>query len=137
MLNTENILRILMMMPLLGVCLMIIIPSSQVLLLKVTALTFSAITFVLSLFLWVWFDNSNPNFQFVDRILWLPNLNLNFSVGVDGISLFLIILTTLLILLCLLASWTSIDSNVKEYLIAFTFLNLLLIYVFMYYLKVF
>ena len=130
MLNTENILRILMITPLLGVCFLIIIPSSQVLFLKITALIFSAITFVLSLFLWVWFDNSNPNFQFVDRILWLPNLNLNFSVGVDGISLFLIILTTFLIMLCLLASWTSVDSHVKEYLISFTFLNLLLISVF-------
>ena len=74
-----------------------------------------SLTFILSLGLWILFDKSTGNFQFVDKIFWAPNLNLNFTIGVDGISLFFIILTTLLIFLCLLTSWNSIHFNLKEF----------------------
>jgi proton-translocating NADH-quinone oxidoreductase chain M len=82
------------------------------------------------LLLWVWFDKSTAKFQFVDQIFWVPSLNLNLTVGIDGISLFLVILTTLLIPLCILASWTGIKTNVKEYLIAFLVMESFLIGVF-------
>merc|ERR1712127_814580 len=90
-------------------------------LLKKTALYFSGMTFILSLFLWVFFDKSTGNFQYVQKILWLPVLNLNFSVGIDGISLFF---------LCLLISWNSVQHNIKEYLIFFLLMEFFLIGVF-------
>jgi len=116
--------------PLLGSCLLLFTPSWNKNLLKSIALFFSSITFLLSLFLWVLFDRSTGNFQFVEKILWLPNLNLNFTVGIDGISLFFVILTTLLIFLCLLTSWNSIHFNLKEYLISFLIMEFFLIGVF-------
>ena len=70
------------------------------------------------------------DFQFVNKILWAPNLNINLLLGVDGISLFFIILTTLLIFLCLLSSWNSINHNLKEYLILFLIMEFFLIGVF-------
>lgn len=88
------------------------------------------ITFIVSLFLWVFFDNSTSQFQFVSEIIWLPTLNLNLTVGIDGISLFLILLTTLLIPLCILASWNGVKIYVKEYLIAFLVMESFLIGVF-------
>lgn len=130
MLNSSNILRILLILPLIGIAVLLFLPSWNKKLLKLTALSFSSLTFVCSLFLWVWFENLVVKFQFVDKIFWIPYLNLNFSLGVDGISLFLILLTTLLIPLCILASWEGINHSVKEYLVAFLVLDFLLIGVF-------
>jgi proton-translocating NADH-quinone oxidoreductase chain M len=69
-------------------------------------------------------------FQFVSKFLWIPTLNLNFVLGIDGISLFFVLLTTLLIPLCLLVSWKSVKANLKEFLIAFLVMEFFLIGVF-------
>jgi proton-translocating NADH-quinone oxidoreductase chain M len=87
-------------------------------------------SFVLSTFLWVLFDRSTAKFQFVEEFLWIPSSNINFFIGVDGISLFFVILTTLLVPLCLLASWNSVKIYVKEYMIAFLVMESLLVIVF-------
>ena len=130
MLKIENIILYLLMLPLVGVLLLLQTPSWNIKLLKLQALYVSFGTFLISLLLWVGFDKSTVKFQFVDQIFWVPSLNLNLTVGIDGISLFLVILTTLLIPLCILASWTGIKVNVKEYLIAFLVMESFLIGVF-------
>lgn len=130
MLNTGNILSYLLILPLIGALIILVIPKWNFKLLRIVALIFSFATFILSLFLWVWFDKSTSQFQYVDQIFWIPSFNLNFTVGIDGISLFLIILTTLLIPLCILASWVGVKTNVKEYLIAFLIIESFLIGVF-------
>ena len=66
----------------------------------------------------------------MEEFLWIPSSNINFYLGVDGISLFFVILTTLLVPLCILASWESIKIYVKEYMIAFLLMETLLIIVF-------
>jgi len=63
----------------------------------------------------------------VVKFFWLPSLNLNFTLGIDGISIFFLILTTLLIPLCILTSWNSVGNNLKEFLIAFLVLDFFLI----------
>jgi len=126
----NNILSNLIVLPLVGALVLLILPSWNAQLLRLTSLAFSFLTFLLSLFLWVFFDKSTSNFQFVERITWISDLNLNFTLGIDGISLFLILLTTLLIPLCILASWAGIRIYVKEYLIAFLVLESFLIGVF-------
>lgn len=130
MLSTQNILNYLLLLPVTGIVLLLLSPSWDTKILKFIALITSSITFILSILLWIWFDKSTGNFQFVDKILWIPNMNINFTVGIDGISLFFIILTTLLIFLCLLASWNSIHTNLKEYLICFLIMEFFLIGVF-------
>jgi len=130
MLNTENILLFIFMVPLLGVVILLGTPSWNTKLLRLQALYTSFVTFLASLLLWVWFDKSTAKFQFVDQVFWVPSLNLNITVGLDGISLFLVILTTLLIPLCILASWYGIKTNVKEYLIAFLVMESFLVGVF-------
>jgi len=128
--NTENIIIYLLILPLIGILSLLITPSWNRVLLKQITLSFSCLIFLLSLFLWIWFNKSLGNFQFVNKIFWVPNLNLNLVIGIDGISLFFFILTTLLIPLCLLVSWNSINYNLKEYLIAFLLLEFFLIGVF-------
>ncbi|KAI2504876.1 NADH-quinone oxidoreductase subunit M (mitochondrion) [Fragilaria crotonensis] len=69
-------------------------------------------------------------FQFVTKNSWLHLLNVNLNLGIDGISLFFVLLTTLLIALCLLISWETVKLNLKEYLISFLVMEFFLIGVF-------
>lgn len=130
LLNATNLLIFILVVPLIGTFLLLCIPSSNDSMLKAVALNISCIVYIISLFLWVFFNKSIGSFQFVSRILWIPFLNLNFSIGIDGISLFFVLLTTLLIFLCILISWTSVKVHIKEFLIAFLILEFFLIGVF-------
>jgi NADH-quinone oxidoreductase subunit M len=94
---------------------------------RATALWTSLATFVVSIFLWVGFDNSTADFQFVEKVAWIPSFGLNYHMGVDGISVFFVILSTFLTPLCILASWESIQNRVKEYMIAFLVLETLMV----------
>ena len=86
------------------------------------------LTFLVSLPLWWYFDKSTANFQFVEEARWLGPIK--YKMGVDGISMLFVILTTFLMPLCVLASWESIEERVKEYMIAFLVLETLMIGVF-------
>ena len=82
----------------------------------------TAFTFALTLLLWKDFNSANPAAQYVVNIPWIPTWKINFFLGVDGISLPLVVLTGFVCLLSMLASW-SIDKNVKGYLILFLILE--------------
>ena len=126
----ENILIYLFILPLIGVFLLMMTPSTQHDLLKKIAFNVSCLTFTCSLLLWVIFNKSMGTFQFVTKCFWINSLNLNLTLGIDGISLFFLLLTTLLIPLCLLVSWNSVSNNLKEYLISFLIMEFFLIGVF-------
>lgn len=98
--------------------------------LKILSFIYSGSIFLLSLLLWIFFDNSTTEFQYTFYLPWISFLNHNLSFGLDGISIFFLLLTTFLIPLCLLASWNSITKMVKEYVLSFLVLDLLLILVF-------
>ncbi|MBO6719508.1 MAG: NADH-quinone oxidoreductase subunit M [Rhizobiaceae bacterium] len=93
------------------------------------ALLTTVFTFVLSLFVWIGFDNADPGFQMTERYEWLES-GISYHMGVDGISMLFVILTTFLMPLCILASWESVEKRVKEYMIAFLILETLMIGVF-------
>ena len=126
----QDILFYTSLIPLIGIFLLIFINPEQQKLLKVVAFNFSAIPFIVYLLIWGGFKKSIGTFQFVSKILWIPVLNLNITLGIDGISLFFLLLTTLLIPLCILISWNSISSNLKGYLISFLIIEFFLIGVF-------
>jgi NADH-quinone oxidoreductase subunit M len=87
------------------------------------ALITSLVTFLVSLLLWVHFDPTKPGFQFEEKAAWIPALNIGYHMGVDGISLFFVLLSTLLTPICILASWEAIQIRVKEYMVAFLVLE--------------
>ena len=118
------------MLPMLGVFLLFLTPSNNSKLLKLIALNFSSLPFVGSLVVWAFFKKSWSQFQFVDQLAWFSSINLNITIGLDGISLFFVLLTTLLIPICILLSWNSVKKDLKEYLIAFLLLETFLILVF-------
>ena len=93
------------------------------------ALLTTVFTFILSLFIWTGFDNSYAGFQFVEKAPWL-DAGISYHMGVDGISMLFVILTTFLMPLCILASWESVEKRVKEYMIAFLILETIMIGVF-------
>ena len=93
------------------------------------ALLTTAFTFVLSLFIWIGFDTNYAGFQMVEKVAWLDS-GISYHLGVDGISMLFVILTTFLMPLCILASWEAIGSRVKEYMISFLILETLMIGVF-------
>ena len=126
----ENILVYILLSPIIGVLLLLFISEREKLFLKFIALNFSFLPFIGLLFVWIFFQKSLSNFQFVTQIFWFPNLNLNLTLGVDGISIFFLLLTTLLIPICILVSWNSITHKLKEYLVSFLVLEFLLIGVF-------
>jgi len=96
---------------------------------KNIALSTSIIVFLLSLLLWVYFDPSTAAFQFVEKARWVQigGFEISYHMGIDGISLFFVLLSTLLTVLCVLASWQSIHVQVREYMIAFLVLETLMV----------
>jgi proton-translocating NADH-quinone oxidoreductase chain M len=130
MFEYSSILNILIGLPIIGIGILLFIPNTSADLQKSIGLTTTLLTFVLSLLLWLNFDISTPKYQFVEKFFSVPYSNLHIYVGVDGISLFFVLLTTFLIPICLLASWDSVKTNIREYNIAFLFMEAALICVF-------
>lgn len=91
------------------------------------ALWTAFIEFAVSLILWLNFDNSDSGFQFQEKAAWLPTLNINYHMGVDGISLFLIILSTLLTPICVISTWNSVTYRIKEYMLSFLVLETMMV----------
>jgi proton-translocating NADH-quinone oxidoreductase chain M len=130
MIILKSLLIYILVLPILGTVILLFIPSHNFELLKKVGFRVSCIVFVLSFYLWVVFNNSIGTFQLVTSNNWINILNLNLNLGIDGISLFFVLLTTMLISLCLLTSWNSITFNLKEYLISFLIMEFFLIGVF-------
>ncbi len=87
------------------------------------ALVTSVLTFLISLLLWARFDPTKAGFQFEEKLDWVPALSIGYHVGIDGISLFFVLLSTLLTPICILSSWGAVNVRVKEYMIAFLVLE--------------
>uniref|UniRef100_A0A4D6BLD3 NADH-ubiquinone oxidoreductase chain 4 n=1 Tax=Balbiania investiens TaxID=111861 RepID=A0A4D6BLD3_9FLOR len=116
--------------PLVGTLLLLPIPGRNKKLCRNLSFLVSCLTFIFSLVLWLQFDSLDPSFQFLTTVNFIPSFNLYYTVGIDGVSLFFIILTTFLVLVCILVSWTNTKRYLKEYLCCFLFLEFLLIQVF-------
>src|SRR5713226_5288680 len=97
---------------------------------RLFALIISLLTFVLSLHLPAHFQRDTPGFQFDQNIPWIPTPNIHYHMGIDGISMWLVVLTTFLTPLCVLISWKSIHERVKEFFILLLVLETGLIGVF-------
>ena len=94
---------------------------------KYAALYSSIFTLGLALFVVGRFDTNFSDFQFVERYEWFTSFGLSYHLGIDGISLFFVVLSALLTPICILASWESIQVRVKEYMIAFLLLETFMI----------
>jgi proton-translocating NADH-quinone oxidoreductase chain M len=125
------ILSCITLIPIIGVFLIVILlPKINTNLIKLVAFSISIITFICSLLLFIFFDSSTAKFQFIEYFEWLPFANLHLFIGVDGVSIFFILLSTLLVSICILASWSSINKYQKEYYVLFLLILIFLLFVF-------
>ena len=126
------ILSSLILLPSIGALFLFFTKSSQNnLTTKYVALFTSVVTFLLSVYLWIFFDQSTSEFQFVEERIWIENL-INYKVGVDGISILFILLTTFITPLCIISVNNSIKERLSEFLIAVLIMESFMIGVFFY-----
>ncbi len=91
------------------------------------ALWTSLVVFLISLVLWARFDTAEAGFQFQENLSWLPEFGVSYRMGVDGISVLFVLLSTALTPICILASWEAITVRVREYMIAFLVLETMMV----------
>lgn len=123
------ILSVLTFLPLAGVVLLPFLKGDSVA--KIWALLVTLATAALSLPLYGAFDVTTAKYQFCETTPWIPSLNINYTLGIDGISLLLVLLTTLLMPLCILCSWRAISSRVKEFMACILIMETAMLGVFM------
>lgn len=107
------ILSTLVFLPLAGALILFLLRNEKAV--RVWSLIISVVTFALSLPLYFNFDTTTYKYQFAEHVPWIPGFKINYTLGVDGISLFLVLLSTLLTPICILASWKYIEKRVKEF----------------------
>jgi len=126
----DHILSIVLFTPLVGLLVLLFIPSSNARAVKLWANIASFAGFLVSLPLVFNFDSSK-DFQFVERASWIPTIGATYHIGIDGLGLLLVMLTTLLGFLSILASWSAITERLKEYYAFFLLLQVGMLGVFM------
>jgi NADH-quinone oxidoreductase subunit M len=127
----EHILSVITYTPLLG-ALVLLLPGldrnhNAV---RWIANTFAFVGFLVSLPLWFWFDKSKDGFQFVEKAAWIPGIGVQYLFGVDGVSVLLILMTTLLGFIAILSSWSAIQDRVRQYYVFLLLLQVGMIGVF-------
>ena len=110
----DHILSWMIAVPFLGIATLAFVQNQEWI--RRVALASTLLNFGLSLLLWSGFDFTKQGMQFVERMQWMPTFNIQYAVGVDGISILLVVLTTLLCPLCVLCSWTAITTRVRAFM---------------------
>jgi NADH-quinone oxidoreductase subunit M len=117
------VLSALIYLPLLGAVLLLFVSRRYETFIKGFTLAFTIVEFILSVPLFFYFNETTAAMQFVERKAWFPEWGIQYFLGIDGFSLLLVLLTTFLTVICVLASWSAIESRVKEYYITFLLLE--------------
>src|SRR5437870_250984 len=137
----SHLLSLVTFLPLFGALIVALLPRGEGNQHKGVAVITSLATFLLSILLWTGFQSGRSGFQFEERAEWAPSLGLSYHLGIDGVALLLILLTTFLGPIVVLSTWKDIQKRVKEFCLAllvletamigtFAAIDLLLFYVF-------
>jgi len=124
------VLSLITFLPLLGVLILMTLRGDDAAVLRNarwTALWTSLIVFLISLVLWARFDLRDAGYQFTESANWLPEYGIGYRMGVDGISVLFVLLSTALTPICILASWDAITVRVREYMAAFLILETMMV----------
>lgn len=113
----SHLLSLVIFLPLAGALALLLAPRNDELI-RWLALAVSLLALAASLPLWLMFDTTTHEMQFVERTSWIPAFNIEYAVGVDGISVLMVLLTTLITPLCVLCSWRAISTRVKQFMMA-------------------
>jgi NADH-quinone oxidoreductase subunit M len=124
------ILSLVTFLPLLGVAILATLRGDEATVAQSarwTALWTSLVTFLISLVLWQKFDTASSGFQFRETAAWLPDFGVSYRMGVDGISVLFVLLSTALTPICILSSWEAIHTRVREFMMAFLILETMMV----------
>src|SRR5512141_1183371 len=124
------IVSLITFLPLLGAIVVAFLPGKRTDLIRYTALGFALASWVFSLLLLVGFTPGRPGFEYVQQMDWIPLFGIRYKVGVDGLSMAMVVLTTTLTWISILASFRPIQNRVKEYMVSFLVLEVGMIGVF-------
>ncbi len=113
----HNYLSLILFTPLAGALLLLLVNKQQENAIRWIANVTAFIGFVISVPLWFWYNPQGPEFQFQERLPWIPSIGADYFIGVDGLSTLLILLTTMMGFIAILSSWNAITERVKEYYI--------------------
>ena len=113
--NIFPILSIILFLPLVGGTVLLLWRNANETQIRNGAFAISLVTFLVSVFLYTGFDASITNPQFVEQHAWISSLGIEYFIGIDGLSLFLVLLTTFLTPLCVLISWNDIRAKIKQF----------------------
>ena len=127
----NHILTITLFTPLAGAVVVMLLNKERIDAIRWVANIFAFAGFLVSLPLVFWFQSAQPGFQFTEEAMWIPSIGARYSLGIDGISLLLVMLTTVLGSISILSSWTAIQDRVKEYYVFFLVLQTGMLGVFM------
>ena len=117
------LLSTLVWLPTLGAAALLLLDRRDTRRLRQVGLAVTTATFIVSGLLWIGFDRARPGMQFAEQRAWIPGAGISYHLGVDGISLLLVLLTALLMPLCILSAWTQVTTRVKEFLVAMCLLE--------------
>ncbi len=106
-----NSLNTMMLLPILGTLLIAVIPTEQTLRIKQAALATTLLVAITGILTWLNFDSANTDFQFAQSVEWIPSFGINYAVGVDGLSLVLILMSVLLTPIVVLAGWNESEAG--------------------------
>ena len=126
----EHILSWLIWLPIIGMVVIVLIPRNQEDIIKKVAAVFTGVQFLFSIVLWKQFDQANGSMQFMERADWIPSFNISYILGVDGLSLPMVILTALLCFIGVFVSWNNTKA-VKGYFALYLLLDTGMIGVFL------
>ena len=128
-----NPLNLVIFFPLVGVLALLLMPSGKKNLLRWTALTVSLVTFGLSIWMLTMFDKSNPDLQLGLTLPWIQvaGWNIHYAIGVDGLSILLVLLTTFLSPISILSTWKAVEERVKDFMLFFLLLEVGMLGVFL------
>jgi NADH-quinone oxidoreductase subunit M len=120
-----NPLNIVIFFPLVGVLVLLFMPSGNKNLLRWTALVTTLVTFGLSIWMLTMFDKSNPDLQLGLTLPWIQvaGWNISYALGVDGLSILLVLLTTFLTPISILSTWSAVEERVKDFMLFFLLLE--------------
>ncbi|WP_343562917.1 NADH-quinone oxidoreductase subunit M [Kiloniella sp. b19] len=126
----DHLLSVVTFAPLIGAAIILLIKGDEAVVARnsrAVALFVSVAVFLLSLVLWFNFNKSSADFQFTEKVEWMPALGLTYHMGVDGISVLFVLLATFLTPICILSSFGAVEKRVKEYMVAFLVLETMMV----------
>lgn len=126
----QAILTLVTFFPLVGVLLLMFVRKESEQAIKMITLATTLVTFVLSLHLWFHFDSTTSAMQFTVQVPWIQSLGISYNLGVDGISMLLVLLTTILMPISILSAWNAVKDRLKGFMISLLILQVGMIGVF-------